>query len=135
MPEGVNVLVEDDEATIEFVDQSLRGQGLGKLLKAGGPERVRKVTRPTVAYIVPESVARAAGFIDGEAPAAEPAPSKGYDDGLPDMDWSRKAIDDYAATLTPALDTTGEANKHDALNAITKAVKAGAKRPEAPAPA
>lgn len=45
-------------------------------------------------------------------------PPTGYDDGFPDMDWSRKAIDAYAAALTPPLDTTGEKNKQDAIAAI-----------------
>lgn len=67
-------------------------------------------------------------------PVAEPvtdAPAKAptYDDGKPDMDWSRAAINDYAAKLTPPLDTTGEKNRAAAIQAIEDAIKAGAKAP------
>lgn len=51
-------------------------------------------------------------------PDNDPVPVT-YDDGLPDMDWSRQAINHYAATLTPPLDVTGEPNKRTALAAIT----------------
>lgn len=125
MPEGVEVTVEDGFAVIEFVDPSKRGQGLARLFEVGTPpELVEKRTRPTVTYTVPEGNARAAGLLDDGEPAADPDAGKGYDDGLPDMDWSRKAIDDYAAKLDPPLDTTSEANKHDALDAI-KAAQSG----------
>lgn len=105
MPKGVEVLVEDALATIEFVDNSKRGVGLAALLKVGGPESVSKVTRPRVAYIVSEGVARAAGMldesstpaVDTEAPAADGP--KGYDDGYPDADWSRPALNEYATKL------------------------------------
>ena len=72
MPKGVDATVENGFATIEFVDQSLRGPGLAALFAAGTqPELVEKVTRPRVAYIVPEGNARAAGLLDEaiEAPA------------------------------------------------------------------
>ncbi|AQT78321.1 hypothetical protein B1R94_02320 [Mycolicibacterium litorale] len=130
----MNVLVEDGEATIEFVDQSLRGSGLGKLLSVGGPQQVRKVTRPRVAYIVPEAVARDAGFIDGEQPAPKNE-SKGYDDGLPDSDWSRPALNEYAAKLEPPLNPADYSNKELLLAAIKTAIAGGAKLPGADAPA
>ncbi|WP_234801964.1 hypothetical protein [Mycolicibacterium conceptionense] len=70
MPAGVDVAVEDGFATIEFVDPSLRGRGLAKLLEVGTPpELIDKVTRPRLAYIVPEGNAREAGLLDeAEAP-------------------------------------------------------------------
>lgn len=40
---------------------------------------------------------------------------------FPDMDWSRKDINAYAAGLTPPLDTTDEPNKQAALEAIAAA--------------
>lgn len=65
MPAGVDVVVEDGFAAIEFVDPSLRGPGLGKLLAVGTPpELIEKVTRPRLAYIVPEGDARVAGLLD-----------------------------------------------------------------------
>lgn len=68
MPAGVDVAVEDGFATIAFVDPSLRGPGLAALFAAGTPpELVEKVTRPRVAYTVPEGKARLAGLLD-EAP-------------------------------------------------------------------
>jgi len=78
-----------------------------------------------------EAVSRAlaASGVSSAAPVAA-TPVTGYDDGLPDMDWPRRAINDYAATLTPPLDTTGEPNKRAAIAAIEEAVSAGAKRPE-----
>ena len=54
-----------------------------------------------------------------ETPAAEePTQTPTYDDGLPDMDWSRPAINDFAAALTPPLDVTGEKSKELAIKAI-----------------
>lgn len=53
-------------------------------------------------------------------PAPVSAPEvQGYDDGQPDMDWSRKAIDDYAANL--GIDTTAAKNKHEAIDLIQAA--------------
>lgn len=56
-------------------------------------------------------------------PAAEqlPPPGRTYDDGLPDMDWSRQAINNYGAALTPPVDVTGEPNKRAAIAAIAAA--------------
>lgn len=132
MPEGIAVGVEDGVATIEFVDGSLRGPSLAKLFDAVAaaglsPGVVVKRTRPW-SYTAPESVVRAAGLLDdagAESPEEPAKDAKGYDDGQPDMDWSRKAIDDFAAKLTPALDTTGEPNKQAAIDAIRAAQKTG----------
>lgn len=145
MPEGIAVVVEDGHATIEFVDQSKRGEALNKLLKAGGPDAVHKVTRPRVAYTVPEDVARAAGLLDEAVPDAivgdvqvegelgEPVDVEGddtgaavlpkpYPDGEPDDDWRRPELDAYALGVHE-LDTTGLPNKTEVLDAITKARK------------
>ena len=137
MPAGIAVSVEDGVATVEFVDSSLRGTSLADLfvaVEAAGldPGVVVKRTRP-LSYSAPESVVRAAGLLDdGTAPVDEPVEDEKptYDDGLPDMDWSRKAIDDFASKLEPALDTTDEKNKPDAIDAIKNAIKAGAKTPK-----
>ena len=230
MPDGIEVLVEDGTAAIEFVDPELRGPGLAELFKHASADEVQKVTRPSVQYLVPVEHARAAGLLDEaaprdvpadevaqfvqpvgveapadgtftdlatgedgaplvsgeevvitgppadhtgvtendpsgdsplptgdfapavesttEAPAAdeasqpsepvtvadapaaeEPAPAKTYDDGQPDMDWKRDAIDAYAGKLTPPLDTTSEPNKPSAIQAIKDAIAAGATAP------
>ena len=131
MPVGVEVLVEDGVAAIEFVDATLRGPGLAELFKHARPDEVQKVTRPSTQYLVPVEYARAAGLLDEKAaPApAETTPSKGYDDGLPDMDWSRPAINDFATKLNPPLDVTGEKNRATAIAAIKAAMADGAKAP------
>ena len=101
MPIGVEVDIEDDEATVAFVDRTRKGPGLNALLKVGGTENVRKVTLPREAYVVPVWVARDAGLTD-DAPAPAdvdetPVNDPNADDGLPDMDWSRDALNKYAA--------------------------------------
>lgn len=108
MPQGVAVDVEDGFATIEFVDRSKRGQGLTTLLALTSPDNIEKQTRPRTAYRVPVDVARAAGLLDEPTEPAEdvavdettePAAAKGYDDGLPDDDWTRPAVNEYAAKI------------------------------------
>lgn len=129
MPEGVEVTIEDGEATIEFSDRRLRGGGLSALLAAGGPGAVTKVTLPRAAYVVPVAVAQAAGMYDGYSqpkPAPKPAgkPAKGYDDGYPDMDWSRAAINEYAANAGVA--SPGDLpNKQAVLDAISASASPG----------
>jgi len=154
MPEGVEAVVEDGFATIDFVDPSLRGPGLAKLFELGTPpELVEKLTRaPRAVYRVPEGNAREAGLLDDppepEDEQSEPGNAEdleawvsaenAYLDDVatwleaeqrsqqeapsePDLEWSRKDIDAYAARLTPPLDTTGESNKQAALDAIAAA--------------
>lgn len=108
MPAGVSVVIENGFATIDFVDPKLKGPGLSKLLKVTPPELVMKRTGvgPRAAvYVVPESYARLAGLHDEPAESAtpdEPATPEvkhGYDDGKPDGDWSRAALNEYAANL------------------------------------
>ncbi|UVT31445.1 endonuclease VII [Mycobacterium phage Sejanus] len=72
MPEGVNVVVEDGFATVEFVDKKLGGPALAKVFAQGTPpELVEKRTRPRVTYTMPEGNARAAGLLDeADVPAA-----------------------------------------------------------------
>jgi hypothetical protein len=138
MPAGIAVEIEDGYATIEFLTPRLRGIGLGALLAVGGPQSIEKRTRPRTTYTVPEAVARAAGLLDepnfdkgGELPAAvtaaatkaEPVvsrPSRGYDDGLPDMDWSRSSLDTYAREKL-GIDPSGLRTKADVLAAIRAA--------------
>lgn len=78
MPAGVEVVVEDGFAVIDFVDPATRGPGLASLLKVGGPGTVEVVTRvgPRRLYVVPEGNAREAGLIDApkKAPAKKPTP-------------------------------------------------------------
>ena len=128
MPIGVEVDIEDDEATVAFVDRTRKGPGLNALLKVGGPENVRKVTLPREAYVVPVWVARDAGLTeDAPAPADvddTPVNDPNADDGLPDMDWSRKAINEYAANVG-VVDPEKLGNKQDVIDAI-KAAEVGA---------
>jgi len=66
MPAGVDVLVEDGFATIDFVDPSKRGPALAALLAVGGPDLIETMTRtgPRTLFRVPEGNAREAGLID-----------------------------------------------------------------------
>lgn len=67
MPAGIEVVVEEGFATIDFVDGTLRGPGLAKLLELGTPpEAIEKLTRegPRAVYVVPEGNAREAGLLD-----------------------------------------------------------------------
>jgi hypothetical protein len=66
VPRGVEVVVEDGFAEIDFIDRRLRGPGLAKLLEVGGPETVETLTRsgPRRRYRVPEGNAREAGLLD-----------------------------------------------------------------------
>lgn len=71
MPSGVETFVDDGFATIDFVDPSLRGQGLAKLIEIGGPESVETITRdgPRRKYRVPEGNATEAGLLDNRVDA------------------------------------------------------------------
>ncbi|WP_100458942.1 hypothetical protein [Mycobacteroides abscessus] len=67
MPAGVEVVVKEGFATIDFVDGTLRGPGLAKLLEVGTPpEAIEKLTRegPRAVYVLPEGNAREAGLLD-----------------------------------------------------------------------
>ncbi|CAA0134555.1 Uncharacterised protein [Mycolicibacterium vanbaalenii] len=116
MPAGVESVVEDGVATIEFVDPSVRGVGLARLLEHAPADQVSKVTRPRVAYIVPEEFARAAGLLDA---AAEPVVAQQWPDGDPDDDWKRPELDAYAAAH--GLDPGEYGNKAELLAAIKAA--------------
>lgn len=74
MPEGISVAIEDGFATIEFLDRSLRGVTLQKLIDEGGGESIAVDTSGTRrSYVVPEAVARAAGIVDTVTAKKAPA--------------------------------------------------------------
>lgn len=83
MPEGIIATVDNGFATLDFVDQSQRGQALQKLIDIGGPETIETVTRvgPRRQYRVPEGNAREAGLLDE---ANERQRSAGQDTGYAD---------------------------------------------------
>ncbi|AYD82011.1 hypothetical protein I5G60_gp16 [Mycobacterium phage Saguaro] len=68
MPQGIIATVDDGFATIDFVDPSLRGPALTRLVEIGGPETIETLTRvgPRRQYRVPEGNAREAGLLDDE---------------------------------------------------------------------
>ncbi|QPX62129.1 hypothetical protein PBI_INDLOVU_14 [Mycobacterium phage Indlovu] len=76
MPEGIVATVEDGYATLDFVDPTLRGAALTKLLDIGGPGTIETLTRvgPRRQYRVPEGNAREAGLLDD---ATEEHPARG----------------------------------------------------------
>ena len=65
MPAGIEAVVEDGFATLDFIDRALVGPSLEKLRLAGS--KVTKETRvgPRARYTMPEGDAVAAGLIDG----------------------------------------------------------------------
>ena len=65
MPAGIEAVVEDGFATLDFTDRALVGPSLEKLRLAGS--KVTKQTRmgPRARYTMPEGDAIAAGLIDG----------------------------------------------------------------------
>lgn len=74
MPVGVEVDIDGDMATIAFIDPSLRGPALGRLLAAGGPASIETLTREgtRVRYRVPVRNASAAGLIDQPVEPSNP---------------------------------------------------------------
>ena len=122
MPEGIESVVEDGIAVIEFRDPSKRGPALSELFKHAPADQVRKTTRP-VAYHVPEGYARAAGLLDeatsgssdDQAPEVEVVQT--WPDGDPSDDWQRHELDDYALGVHK-LDTSDLKNKGEVLKTI-----------------
>jgi hypothetical protein len=66
VPKGVEVVVENGFATIDFTDVSLRGPALQRLLEIGGPETIETLTRegPRRKYRVPVGNVTEAGLLD-----------------------------------------------------------------------
>lgn len=118
MPEGIETTVEDGYATIDFIDPTKRGPGLQKLVNNYGPEVIETLTRtgPRRLYRVPEGNAREVGLLDSPAEAV-PVTSPNYDDGFPDSDWNRGALNDYAKKVGIA-DADKLPNKAAVLAAI-----------------
>ena len=80
MAEGISVEVENGFARIEFLDKSLKGEGVARLIREGGPGLIDVDTsgaRKT--YIVPESIAEQAGFIDAPKKTARKSTGKTTD--------------------------------------------------------
>lgn len=130
MPEGIHVEIDGPDAYVEFVDGSLRGPALVKLLAIGGPESIEVITRvgPRFRYRVPEGNAREAGLIDGADATPEPSapvsgdaggPEPTPEDDRPDATWSRKQLDDYAKGM--GLHPTDLPNKQAVLDLILAA--------------
>jgi hypothetical protein len=81
MPAGIVATVDGGYATIDFVDQSLRGPALADLLEIGGPDSIETITRrgPRRQYRVLVGNAQAAGLLDGDEVGR--VPSAGQDSG------------------------------------------------------
>lgn len=114
MPAGIEAVVEDGFATIDFVDRSLLGPALEALRQAGS--KVTKETRvgPRARYTMPEGDAIAAGLIDGATGTGPLAyGDTGYAKALQDVgnaageDWARPEAPTSRNTYvgqTPAAD-------------------------------
>lgn len=114
MAEGIIAEVQDGFAHIQFVDRSLRGPALARLLELGGPELIDIDTRSgsRKIYIVPESMAREAKLLDGDEPS-EPD----YPEGEPKETWTVSQLRAYAKHENIDL---GEAvKKADILAAVS----------------
>jgi|UPI0002DB7C99 hypothetical protein len=82
MTAGIEVAVRDGFAIIDFVDPSLRGPALARLVEIGGGASVEAFTRgtPRKVYRVPEGNAREAGLLDDSTlvEALQPATDTGF---------------------------------------------------------
>ncbi|ORB30706.1 hypothetical protein [Mycobacterium persicum] len=89
MTTGIEVAVRDGFATIDFIDPSLRGPALEKLIDIGGHESIDAVTRvgPRKLYRVPEGNAREAGLLDADTEVDELAA------GARDQGWAQRLAD------------------------------------------
>lgn len=110
MPAGI-IATDDGNGfvTLDFVDKSLRGPALAKLVEIGGAATIETVTRvgPRRQYRVPAGNAAEAGLLDE---AVERVRSAGYDTGaaqaLVDADPNKNAGDDGADWHTPVGEYT-----------------------------
>lgn len=115
MPEGIIATVDGGFATIDFVDQSLRGPALAEVLEAAGPGVVQTITRdgPRRKYRMPTGNAQAAGLLDGDEVGA--VYSAGADTGAADAlvaaDPNENPGGDNANWHTPVAEHTS-ANKY-----------------------
>lgn len=73
MPAGIEVVIDEGFASIDFIDRSLRGPALGRLVQSGCPIDVDSRSGPRKVYIVPEGNAREAGLVD-DVPTLPPSP-------------------------------------------------------------
>lgn len=75
MPKGIEAESADGFVTLTFIDRSLRGHALAKILDVVGPEFIDVSTGGTLrSYTVPEFAAREAGLLDepDKEPLTEP---------------------------------------------------------------
>lgn len=92
---GVEVVVSDGFATIDFIDRELRGPALARLIDIGGPDSIEPLTRrgPRKRYRVPEGNAREAGLLDASSAVdALASGDTGHAQRLADAD-PRSAVD------------------------------------------
>lgn len=116
MSQGVEVALDDGVATIVFLDKALRhGRGAAILLDAADhPDQVQWVTHPEYAYVVPEDVARRAGFLHDDHlhvaltdPSAPPSDSPADDQAPANPDTTDSPADTPplpADTVLPPVD-------------------------------
>jgi hypothetical protein len=144
MPKGVETYVENGFATIEFVDPSLRGPGLQRLLDIGGPETIDTITRdgPRRKYRTPAGNAAEAGLLDTATPALVPASqtaaepinytsaAKQLQDVMarvaqtayePTLDWSFASLKAHAVSV--GKDPSALRSKADVLDLINEETK------------
>lgn len=123
MSQGVEVALDDGVATIVFLDKALRhGRGVAILLDAADhPDQVQWVTHPEYAYVVPEDVARRAGFLHDDHlhvaltdPSAPPSDSPADDQATANPDTTDSPADTPPLpgdTVSPPADTPADPPK------------------------
>ena|SRR5262245_1083350 len=118
MPEGIEAVVEDGFARIQFADPAAAGPALARLLETAGPGLIDVDTRSgrRKVYIVPESVAVDAGMLDGVRESGRSVAA-----GPPSDSWTVAQLRDYAAR--DEIDLRDATRKADVLAAIREAMR------------
>jgi hypothetical protein len=115
MPTGIEATVDGGFATIDFIDQSLRGPALAEVIEDAGPGVIETITRdgPRRKYRMPLGNATAAGLLDGDEDPAEFSAGKdtGSATALQDADPNENPGTDNANWHTPVAEHTS-ANKY-----------------------
>lgn len=103
MPAGIVATIEDGFATLDFVDKTLKGRALAKLIEVGGPRSIDIDTHSGRRYLytVPEGNAREAGLLDGATPTPPAVAAVRPTEPInwPTTEWSFAALRKHATGL------------------------------------
>lgn len=103
MPAGIVATIDNGFATLDFVDKTLKGRALARLIEIGGPRSIDIDTHSGRRYLyrVAEGNAREAGLLDGAPPTAPAAAAVRPAEPInrPTTEWSFAALRKHAADL------------------------------------